>query len=444
MEESCPRCGAVHPLGATCSGDTAVIGEVLGDKYRITRLIGRGGMGAVYEAQHVVVGRRFAVKLLHPEIAKQRDMLARFEREAQTAGTLESEHIAAAVDFGRTPQGLPFIVMELLQGEDLGHLMSRDARSLTTARVVGLMLQVARGLELAHGRGIVHRDLKPENVFVCRRADGSDLVKLLDFGIAKLQGTDTRSSSVTRTGTAMGTPYYMAPEQARGEKALDHRVDIYALGVMLYELLSGQKPHPGDSYNAIISHILMQEPQPLEKVRPELPAPLTAAIHRALSKDQAQRQASVTELADALAPYSTTPSLAALVREPRAPNLPTLAPTPARVPRRGAALAGLGALGVAAAGALIWIVSPQAAPSGEVLSDDTTVPKVATQPRVFRAAVVPEPQDAGARVEAAKVEAPKVETPKGVRPRPVAAAPAAPAHTAKPAVQIDPEDPYGP
>jgi serine/threonine-protein kinase len=240
-------------------------GQVLGEKYRLARLIGEGGMGAVYEAQHLVVKRRFAVKLLRPELAKNTEAIARFRREAEAAGALESEHVAAVTDFGEAPDGAPYIVMEYLVGESVAALLEREG-PLPVPRAVSILLQVCRGLEVAHDAGIVHRDLKPDNLFVIKRTDGSDLVKILDFGIAKLQGGAT-GVQVTRTGSAPGTPHYMAPEQARGEKAIDRRTDIYALGVILYELLSGERPHPGDSYNAILAHILTKQPAPLATVR---------------------------------------------------------------------------------------------------------------------------------------------------------------------------------
>jgi serine/threonine-protein kinase len=283
----------------------AAPGEVLAGKYRITRLVGAGGMGTVYEAQHAVLGRRFAVKLLHPELARQQDLLERFRREAQAAGSLENENIASIIDFGHREDGIPFIVMELLVGEDLSKLLAHHG-PLPVARAVNVVIQACRGLDAAHAAGIIHRDLKPENLFVCKRGDGSDLVKILDFGIAKLGSGlgDGPMSAVTRTGSTLGTPFYMPPEQARGEKTLDHRADIYALGVILYEALTGEKPHPGDSYNAILYHILTQAPAPLASLRPTLPPDLAEAVHGALAFDPGDRPASAMELARAIAKHA--------------------------------------------------------------------------------------------------------------------------------------------
>jgi serine/threonine-protein kinase len=281
---------------------TSRVGELVGEKYRILRVIAEGGMGVVYEAQHAVVKRRFAVKFLRTDLADRRDLLTRFHREAQAAGALESENIAAAIDFGIIPDGTPYIVMEHLVGESLGSLLAREG-CLPVERAVDLCLQACRGMQAAHAAGIVHRDLKPENLFLCRREDGTDLVKVLDFGIAKLEQIELNSAA-TRTGTILGTPAYMSPEQARGDKSIDHRTDVYGLAAILFEMLSGKKPHPGDSHNAILHHIATQPAVSLPSVQPDLPAPLVDIVERALSCNRDQRHASVEELALALAPFA--------------------------------------------------------------------------------------------------------------------------------------------
>jgi serine/threonine protein kinase len=237
------------------------VGRTAGGKYRLVRLLGSGGMGEVYEAQHAAIGRRFAIKFLHSLLASNGESVARFQREAQAAGGLENENIAAVVDIGTADDGAPFLVMEYLDGEDLAKLLVRSG-PLSVPRAAYIIIQACRGLAAAHSRGIVHRDLKPENLFICKRNDGSDLVKVLDFGIAKLH-TGRLGTGITQTGTTMGTPFYMSLEQARGAKEVDHRTDIYALGVILYEILSGAKPHPGESYNEILYHVLSKEPAPL-------------------------------------------------------------------------------------------------------------------------------------------------------------------------------------
>ena len=278
------------------------IGQVIADKYRISRLLGRGGMGEVYEARHVVVGRRFALKFLREHSARSQDSLSRFLCEAQAAGALDNEHIAAVLDFDTAADGSPFLVMEYLAGESLAALLTREG-PLPVPRAIAILIQVCSGLDVAHRAGIVHRDLKPDNLFVTQLPSGAELIKILDFGIAKL--TDPGSDgAITSSGVILGTPFYMAPEQARGERNVDFRADIYALGVIAYELLSGKKPHPGEGYNAILAHILTQPVTPLVTLRPGLDPGLVAVIECALASDPARRQSSIAALAEELSPFA--------------------------------------------------------------------------------------------------------------------------------------------
>lgn len=299
-------------------GEPNRLDEVVGGKYRIVRFLASGGMGSVYEAQQIVVRRRFAVKFLHPELALRRELLTRFQHEAEAAGALESENVAAALDFGIAPDGAPYIVLEYLVGESLEQLREREG-SLPVARAVNLVQQACRGVQAAHAAGIIHRDLKPHNLFVCRRGDGTDLVKVLDFGVAKLEVME-RGGVETRTGTVLGTPSYMSPEQARGEKKIDHSSDVYALGAVLYELLSGKKPHPGDSHNAILHHIATQPPLPLAAALPDLPEALVAVVERTLADDCSRRPASAGELAEALTQWSHAEVWPAPKLEPSSPR----------------------------------------------------------------------------------------------------------------------------
>jgi serine/threonine-protein kinase len=278
------------------------LGSDIGGKYRIVRFLAEGGMGAVYEAFHVVVKRRFAVKFLRADLSQRRDALLRFQREAAAAGALESENIAAVVDFGIAEDGAPYIVMEYLVGCDLAGLIGSEG-PLPIQRATDIVLQACFGIKEAHAASVVHRDLKPENLFLCRRSDSSDLVKILDFGIAKLQASNA-GHAVTGTGGIVGTPSYMSPEQASGSSLIDERTDVYALGVILYQLLSGRTPHPGDSYNAVIYHITTQPALPLTCEGRELPEGLIKVVERTMARSPLDRPASAEELSQLLVPYA--------------------------------------------------------------------------------------------------------------------------------------------
>jgi serine/threonine protein kinase len=267
------------------------------DRYEITRRIGGGGMGEVYEARHTKLRRRFAIKFLRPHLTLRPEILTRFTREARAAGSLESEHLTATIDLGETADGTPYIVMEYLDGEDLARLLARTGQ-LSVQRAIGIAIQTCRGLSVAHGRGIVHRDLKPSNLFVSRHSDGTDLVRVLDFGIAKLNSLDVDESTlVTSEGQLLGTPAYMAPEQARGLPGLDEGVDVYAVGAILYEMLSGQKAHPGRARNEVLYHVLTQPIARLASLRSDVPDELVRIVERALASNPRDRYASVDDLA---------------------------------------------------------------------------------------------------------------------------------------------------
>lgn len=276
------------------------IGTVV-DKYAVVSVLGRGGMGTVYEVRHGTLARRFAMKFLLPELAANRDVLRRFANEAKAAGGLEHPNLAAVTDFGRAADGSPYLVMEFLEGEDCAKLLRRLG-PLPLPRAANIVVQACRGLAVAHRAAIIHRDLKPENLFVTDAGDGSDLVKVLDFGIAKLRPSE--ASIVTGTGATFGTAYYMSPEQARGAGEVDQRADVWSLGVLLYELLAGRRPFAGDQFLNVIHQILSVEPPPLATLRPGLPPKLLAAVEQAMKKDLAQRFPSVSALGEALAPFA--------------------------------------------------------------------------------------------------------------------------------------------
>jgi len=226
----------------------------------------------------------------------------RFQREAQAAGGLENENIAAVVDIGTADDGAPFLVMEYLEGEDLAKLLVRSG-PLSVPRARTSSFRPAVGWQPRTAAASFIADLKPENLFICKRNDGSDLVKVLDFGIAKLH-TGRLGTGITQTGTTMGTPSYMSLEQARGAKEVDHRTDIYALGVILYEILSGAKPHPGESYNEILYHVLSKEPAPLDSIRPSLPSGLSEVVYKAMAREADDRYASAADFTTALIPFA--------------------------------------------------------------------------------------------------------------------------------------------
>ena len=273
---------------------------MLADRYQIVRRIGEGGMGAVYEAKHTVIGKRVAVKVLLEKFLAKSDFVARLLQEARLASSIGHEHIVDVTDFGTTVDGRSFVVMEFLDGESLAELAMREA-PLPIERSLGIARQVASALGAAHAKGIFHRDVKPENVYLVKRGD-ADFVKVVDFGISKAvkPGGDEGGEGyrLTHTGLLLGTPLYMSPEQARGEEDLDHRVDIWALGVLLYECLTGEVPFRANNYLGIISQVLTHEPTPPSKLRPELgiSGAVEAVVMRAMEKDRTRRYQTMAEL----------------------------------------------------------------------------------------------------------------------------------------------------
>lgn len=261
-------------------------------------------MGAVYEVHHEVTGARLALKTLHPDLAVDQNMVSRFIQESRAASAIGNEHIVFITDAGQTATGAPYLVMEHLDGTDLETLLKREV-VMSPKRAAQLALQVCDALHAVHEKGIVHRDLKPANLFVTQRSDVGEWVKILDFGIAKFrQSSSNEARALTKTGTTMGTPYYMAPEQIRQMKDVDHRADIYSVGVILYEMLSGRGPFEAGSFENLILEIVTGTPTSLRVVRPDLPEDLSTVVMHAIERDLAARCQSVGELAAALRPHA--------------------------------------------------------------------------------------------------------------------------------------------
>jgi serine/threonine-protein kinase len=278
-------------------------GDILADKFRIEQVLGVGGMGVVLAARHIELDDRVAIKFLLPALAKSPEIVARFLREAKAARKIKSEHVARVTDVGTDPHsGAPYMVMELLEGRDLAALL--EARgALAPDEATEYLLQACEALAEAHAAGIVHRDLKPANLFLTSRADGSPCVKVLDFGISKM-ASGAAGGAMTKTQGLMGSPLYMSPEQLATPKDVDHRSDIWALGVILFELLAARPPFEGEELMQIITQIVHGQHTSLAAVRPGVPQEAVAAIDRCLQKDRAARFANVGELAVALRPLA--------------------------------------------------------------------------------------------------------------------------------------------
>jgi serine/threonine-protein kinase len=280
---------------------TLQIGTVLAGKYRIDRLLGRGGMGIVVQAMHLRLEQPVAIKFLLPEV-QNAQVVQRFMREAQAAVRLRSEHVARVFDVGALETGAPYMVLEYLEGTDLKRF---SGTGLGIGGLIDLLLQACEALAEAHALGIVHRDIKPANLFITKGLGGAPFLKLLDFGISKTWPT----SDLTASHTALGTPAYMSPEQMRSSRSVDHRSDIWSLGVVLYELLQGAKPFESDTLPAIILKVVND---PLPRLTARMPAGLDAVVYRCLEKDPSCRFQSTAELAVALGPYARSPAQAAI------------------------------------------------------------------------------------------------------------------------------------
>jgi serine/threonine-protein kinase len=447
-----------------------MLGERVGN-YVIRQLLGEGGMGQVYLAEHPQIGKRVALKVLHAELASNQEITTRFFHEAKAVNDIAHPNIVDILDFGRAPtsQGeVVYLVMELLTGCTLTSVIEQGP--LDPQRTTRIALEVADALAASHGKGIVHRDLKPDNIMLVTRGR-EESVKLLDFGIAKV--TNTGASTKTRTGMVMGTPTYMSPEQCEGRGAVDHRTDIYALGIVLYEMLTGRVPFTGSGYGEILVKQMTEAPTPLSALRPGIPPHLELLVQKALQKRPEERFASMQEMAMALAqpeqyveargglrgflpsspiasaapsaatvvlsatgttpPHPTTLSQSAGQMAPVTPSMLTAQPaTPVR--RSKAPLVAMGAVAAAAIAAVIAIVGlrggakddtstvaaaeaetaeatpPQATPPTTTTPPATTTPSATTTPQATPPAATP-PQATPPTATTPQPTTPAAETP---------------------------------
>jgi eukaryotic-like serine/threonine-protein kinase len=352
-----------------------MIGEIL-NNYRVVSLLGEGGMGSVYLAEHPFMGRKAAIKVLRREFAEDLGLVERFMNEARAANAIRHPNIIDIIDVGRMPSGIPYLMMEFLDGVSLAGRIAQTGR-LEVTHAVDIMVQATSALTAAHAKGIVHRDLKPDNLYLCPddSAPGGERVKVLDFGIAKLRGELGSNSAKTQTGSVMGTPPYMSPEQCRGfTDEVDHRTDIYALGIILYEMLCGAPPFVSEGWGDVVLAHMTQEPAPPRSRNPAVPEAVERVILKALSKRAEDRFVSTAEMRGALLPFSSATTLRPrmtvdTIASPPSPGRPSTfreatgemaaatdpsAADPARRSRRRAMLLGGGAL--VAAGAIIALV----------------------------------------------------------------------------------------
>ena len=369
----------------------ALVGSVVVGKYRVDRVLGRGGMGAVFSATNATIGKRVALKFLTREAARDKSATQRFQREAEAAGVIESEHIVHVFDSGTTEDGLPFLVMELLSGEDLRSLLQREGM-LSVPQAVDIATQVLRGLVRAHAAGIVHRDLKPDNVFLCRRDDGSTLAKIVDFGISKLSNGRS-AKTLTRRGTVLGTAYYMAPEQAQAAEGVDHRADLYGVGTILFEMLAGRPPHVAPTHEAVLVAICTKDAPDVRSLRPDTPTALARVVERALARDRDARIGSAEEFLEELGGAPSRAAARALTAKSIEAPLVSSTTERRRIGTRRTVVAGVIAalLGFTLTAVLVARAKrPAGAPSAEPLSNATaSVVSVLPKPTSTSVEVVP-------------------------------------------------------
>jgi serine/threonine protein kinase len=298
-------------------------GDLLAGKYRVERVIGTGGMGVVVAARHEELDQLVAIKFVREDSIGNEEAIERFLRECRAAARLRSEHVARVIDVGRLENGAPYMVMEFLEGFDLAEVITRDG-AMPPDIAVALLLQVCEAVGEAHAAGIVHRDLKPENLFLTRTVGGTPKMKVLDFGVAKSQSLVQGGQGLTRTRAILGSPLYMAPEQMRSSRDVDARIDVWALGVVLFELLTLRSPFEADTMPELCLKVVNERPLSIRELRPDLSQGLVAIVERCLEKDRDRRFAGAAELAAALRPFAPLGTNTLSVRSPLDPHGPSI------------------------------------------------------------------------------------------------------------------------
>ena len=341
------------------------VGQLVAGKYQIERLIGRGAMGAVFAARHTVLDKRVALKVMLTARADPEQAHGRFLNEARAAASLESEHVARALDVGELPNGA-FMVLELLEGADLEQQLA-ERGPLSVHEVVDWVLQALEAIAEAHALGIVHRDLKPSNLFIANRRDGTRVVKVLDFGIAKQTRTTTLSRNLTATMAVLGSPAYMAPEQLRSAKGVDARTDVWAIGVVLYELLTGHLPFCAQDFAELVLLVFEQAPAQMRAWRADIPPELEGVVIRCLARDPGARFQDVAALAEALEPFAPSGAHPSVERIRHVVRTAAQWSQPPSAPRRRRFGKGIAAAAVAACliAAASWMGIRYAAPAPE-------------------------------------------------------------------------------
>jgi len=386
-----------------------LVGQVLADRYHIIKKLGEGGMGQVYLAEHVKMGRRSAIKVMNPSMVHDPEAVARFNREASNASRISDAHVCAIYDFGETPEGLIYLAMEFIEGEPLTELIRREG-ALPVVRAADICIQVAAALQAAHDLGIVHRDLKPDNIMLTRGRDGADGVKVVDFGLAKAVGGEGGGQKVTRTGLVVGTPEFMSPEQLSGDK-LDGRSDVYSLGLVLFNTLTGTLPFPADSVQEAMIKRLTDEPAELVEVRPDLhfPPGLQQTLDTGLARSPVDRYQSAAKFAH---------DLASVVGLSRADGGVTLPPTltdddkteliePVRAGKRSRVPIVVGVIVLLGAAGAVVTIGRTVRQTGSVRAADTAQQIAPSPPPVDTAARAPVVPLRRGRVERSRAPAPR-------------------------------------